>query len=337
MTYLALDIGGANLKAADGLGYAASTYFPLWQRPDRLADALAQLIAEAPAAERVVATMTGELADCYRTKTEGVNSILDALATAAGSRDAQVYLNDGRLVSLDEARAEPLRAAASNWHALARFACRFVPSDTGLLVDVGSTTTDIVPISAGQVATTADTDPDRLASGELVYLGVRRSLICALAGSLPWRGKLCSIAAEMFATTADVYVMLDQLPEDPTDVQTADGRPLTKAFARERLARMICADTDTFTADDARQAAETVRRSQLAKLGIAAAGVIRRLPAPPATVVTSGIGDFLARELIRRLGVVTSIVSLTDELGAEVSRVATAHALAVLAAEVAEP
>jgi len=306
-------------------------------RSKQIGDALAQLIARAPAAERVVATMTGELADCYRTKTEGVRSILDALATATGGRRARVYLTDGSLVSLDEARAEPLRAAASNWHALARFAGRFVPVGSGLLVDVGSTTTDIVPISAGQVDAAGNTDSDRLASGELVYSGVRRSPICALVNSLPWQGKPCPIAAEVFATTADVYVTLDQLPEDPTDVETADGRPLTKEFAQERLARMICADADMFTARDARLTAETVRRAQLAKLGVAAAGVIGRLTAPPAAVVVSGAGDFLAYEIIKRLGLAPNIVSLADDLGAEVSRVATAHALAVLAREADEP
>ncbi len=334
MTYLALDIGGANIKAADGQGYAASQYFPLWQQPDELSQALRAIIAGAPAAEQFVVTMTGELADCYGTKAEGVRSILGALSTAVDGRRVQVYLTDGRLVSLDDAREEPLQAAAANWHALARFACRFVSGDTGLLIDVGSTTTDIVPIVGGKVAATGDTDPDRLACGELVYTGVERSPICSLVSSLPWHGKPCPIAAELFATTHDVYVTLGELPEEPTNTHSADGRPMTKEFAHDRLARMICADREMFTPEDASAAAEAVRRSQLAKMGVAAAGVIARLSAPPATVVISGRGESLARELLVRLGLPSGIVSLTDELGAEVSRAATAHALAVLAAEV---
>ena len=50
MDCLALDIGGANLKVADGLGYAATRRFPLWRKPDALGEALRQCLAAAPAA-----------------------------------------------------------------------------------------------------------------------------------------------------------------------------------------------------------------------------------------------------------------------------------------------
>ncbi|MEX2559527.1 MAG: tetrahydromethanopterin-linked C1 transfer pathway, partial [Pirellulales bacterium] len=75
MSWLALDIGGANLKAADGLGFAVARPFPLWQRPQALAGEIARLLADAPAAERIAVTMTGELADCFSTKREGVAAI----------------------------------------------------------------------------------------------------------------------------------------------------------------------------------------------------------------------------------------------------------------------
>ena len=49
------------------------------------------------------------------------------------------------------------RIAAGNWHALANFVGKSFCSD-GLLIDIGSTTTDIIPILQGAVATTARTD-----------------------------------------------------------------------------------------------------------------------------------------------------------------------------------
>ncbi|HVW36381.1 MAG TPA: hydantoinase/oxoprolinase family protein, partial [Pirellulales bacterium] len=133
MRLLALDIGGANLKAADGLGYAASQYFPLWQKPGELSAALAGLIAAAPQADRFVATMTGELADCFATKAEGVSAILAALVAAAEPRELLVYLTDGSFVAPKYAGERPLLAAASNWHALASFAGRFAPQGPSLL------------------------------------------------------------------------------------------------------------------------------------------------------------------------------------------------------------
>src|SRR5580704_944530 len=95
MRLLAFDIGGANLKAADGLDFCVSRPFPLWRRPTELAGALAALAAEAPAADRWFATMTGELADCFATKAEGVAAIAGALATAAQGRETLIYLTDG--------------------------------------------------------------------------------------------------------------------------------------------------------------------------------------------------------------------------------------------------
>lgn len=333
MPLLALDIGGANLKAADGGGFAVSRPFPLWQHPAELAEALTALLAAAPRANKLVVTMTGELADCFETKAAGVHHILAATEEAARGSDVLVYLVDGSIVSVEAARRQPHLAAASNWHALARFAGRHCTANTGLLIDVGSTTTDVIPLIHGQPAAVGSNDTERLASGELVYTGVERSPVCAVIDALPWRNRQVPVAQELFATTRDAYLLLGDLPENATDRQTADGRPATRAAARDRLARMICADRDSFTADDASAAAAAVARAQLSKLGIAARGVLRRSPEPPATVVLCGQGEFVARRLCERLQLASSIVALAEQLGSSVSRAAPAHALAVIARE----
>jgi len=334
---LALDIGGANLKVADGQGYAASSFFPLWQRPHELADALGALVAKAPPAERFVVTMTGELADCYATKAEGVSHILAAVGKVAAVREVLVYLTDGSLVTPDVAVQRPLMAAASNWHVLGCFSGRFAPQGAAVLLDIGSTTCDLVPLENGRPVPLGHTDPERLMSGELVYTGVVRSPVCAVAASLPWHGAQVPTAHELFATTWDAYLTLGELPEEPDCTQTADGRPATKAAARDRLARMICADREMFDDDDALASATAIVRAQLAKIAVAAQAVVRRMPSPPATVVTCGQGEFLAPRLLEKLKLVATLVSLGNELGADLSRIAPAHALAVLAREAAAP
>jgi len=334
MTDLALDVGGANLKAADGAGFAVSREFPLWRTPERLASALADLIAAAPpATDRFVATMTGELADCYETKAQGVAAIIAALTTAVAGRKLRIYLTDGSFVAPDEAISRPLAAAASNWHALARFAARFLPAGDGLLIDIGSTTSDIIPIVAGQPAATGKTDPERLAAGELLYTGVVRSPVCAVAANLPWRGQQCPTAHELFATTLDAYILLGDMAEDPHSTATADGRPATRAAARDRLARSICADRDMFSERDALAAAEAIRSAQAARISIAARNVLARMEAKPATVVIAGQGEFLARHVVDRMRLGAEIVSFAAQLGPDVSRCAPAHALAILARE----
>src|SRR5687768_170034 len=146
---LALDVGGANLKIADAFAYAASRPFALWREPQGLPQALKQLLAEAPPAQRIVATMTGELADCFRTKAEGVATIVRAIEQAAEGRGVQIYLTDGSLVLPEEAIRRPLEAAASNWHVLARFVARWITRRNGLLIDIGSTTCDLIPLLDG--------------------------------------------------------------------------------------------------------------------------------------------------------------------------------------------
>src|SRR5436190_20586903 len=230
MSLLGIDIGGANLKAADGRGWARSVPFALWRNPQGLAQQLGQLVESSPAADRLVVTMTGELCDCFSSKAEGVRHILDSIQIAADSREVCVYSVDGSFMTAIEARESSQLAAASNWHALAKFACRFVSAQAGLLIDVGSTTTDVIPLVDGRVAARGRNDTERLLSRELLYLGVGRTPICALTDALPLRGQLCRMAAEVFATAADAYLLLGDLNEDLEADWTADGRPLTKKF-----------------------------------------------------------------------------------------------------------
>ena len=110
--------------------------------------------------------MTAELSQAFRTKREGVGAVLDAVARAFPSDPVHVYLVDGRFVGPAEARARPLEAGASNWVATATLVARLAPD--AILVDIGTTSTDVIPIAGGRVAARGRTDPARLSTGELV-------------------------------------------------------------------------------------------------------------------------------------------------------------------------
>jgi probable H4MPT-linked C1 transfer pathway protein len=331
---LGVDIGGANLKAADGRGFAASRYFPLWREPAGLADALHDLLRDAPQRTAIAATMTGELADCFTTKAEGVRTIVQALICAASDRPVYLYLTDGRLVLPEVALESPLAAAAANWHALARFAGRHAPTGRGLVVDIGSTTTDVIPLVDGSPVAIGQVDPERLLASELVYTGVERSPVCALVRTLPWQGRRCPVAQEVFATTWDAWLTLDELPQEAQATYTADGRPATHGCARDRLARSICADRTMFDQNDAAAAAAEIATAQTELVAAAIRQLATHAGGPPSVVVLAGRGEFLARRALEMMPWSARTVSLAAELGPEVSRVATAHALAVLASEI---
>lgn len=332
MAWLGLDIGGANLKAADGRGWAASRAFPLWQRPQELAPALAELLSAAPPVAALAVTMTGELADCYASKSEGVRAILAAVAAVAGQRPIRVYRVDGGWADLARACDQPLAVAAANWHALARFAARFAPVHGALLIDIGSTTCDLIPVAEGRPVALGTTDPERLVEGELVYTGVDRSPVCAIVRHLPWRGRSCPVAQELFATAADAYLLLGDIAEDARSSRgSADGRSWTRADAGSRLARAICADREMVDPASLQEMARAIAESQLQMIAESAGRVLGRLPGGAAAIL-SGAGEFLAARVARRLGLSVA-ASLSERLGRDVSRAAAAHAVAALAME----
>jgi len=329
---LALDVGGANLKAADGRGFTHAESLPLWRDPAALADRIGALVARRRPA-RVVATMTGEIADCFASRREGVAAIVTAVEDAArtGGCASQVLLVDGSLVAPAAARERWEEAAAANWHVLARLAAAHAPAWPALLIDVGSTTTDIVPLADGRPAPAARDDHGRLAAGELVYTGVERTPLAALVRAVRRDGVWQPVVAERYAESRDVWVWSGELVEDPASTDTADGRPLTREASRARLARMLLEEPDRFDAADAERFA---RRCADAQTRLVARGVTRvasRLGGLPAAVVLSGHGEFLARRALDRVGWQGPLVSLGARLGSAIARVAPAHALALVA------
>jgi len=334
---LGWDIGGANLKAvmltAEGQTIQALCRpFPLWKQSDRLTETLAELVAQFPPARLWAVTMTGELCDCFSSRREGVAAILDAVERLAGTIPVWVWTTSSRFVTPDLARREALRVASANWHALATAAARrFAPHGSALLCDIGSTTTDFIPIFQGRPCPRGWTDEERLQSGELVYRGVRRTPLCVL---MPER-----TCAEWFATTLDLFLILGDLPADAADTDTADGRPATVPAAFARLARLIGTDGELAHPDALlRLAAQLLQRLEQ-ELTDALTQVCQQNEGArwPEVILLSGSGEFLARRIIHRFlpmhphYPVPPIVSLTEQLGSRLSTTAPAWAVAELA------
>jgi probable H4MPT-linked C1 transfer pathway protein len=325
---IGLDIGGANLKAATASGQAASVPFELWRHPGQLVDQLARIRDWWPDVPTVAVTMTGELCDCFPTKRDGVRHILAAVEAAFPRHDIRAWSTTGRFVRVDEANRQHLDVAAANWHALATLVGRELPAGPALLLDTGSTTTDIIPIVGGVPVPVGRSDPERLRSGELVYTGARRTPVCAVVGP--------EVAAEWFASTQDVYVRLGQLPAEADNLFTADGRPMTDANAHARLARMLGGDPEITPVEETMGLAHRVFSAQRHVIARAIRRVADRLPERPRTVCLAGSGEFLARvawDDVRGEADDAAIRSLADLWGPELSAAGPALAVAALARE----
>ena len=274
-------------------------------------------------------TMTGELADCFATKREGVCFVLDAFGRAFPMSDLHVYGTDGRFRSAAVARQSPLTVAAANWMASASLVARSYPDV--IFLDVGSTTTDVIPIVGGQVAARGRTDPARLRSGELVYTGALRTPVCAIVRSLPFRERRCRVAAEHFAVAADAHLWLGEIAESDYTCETPDGRGRTPDEAGARLARMIGADTEMLGPDEITAIAESVAEAQVRQIVSGIRQIRRRLgPAAPSIAVLAGQGAFLARAAAEEVGL--AIAPLDPRLGPSAARSAPAVAVATLLA-----
>jgi len=246
LEFIGWDIGGVHLKAAllrfragrVARVHTATRHFEIWRDRSLLAEKLHDMDRELGAREAAHAlTMTAELADCFATKADGVAWVLAAARQGLGNAPLRLWSIRGSFASPHQAERAPLEFAASNWLATSTAAARLAPD--GLLVDVGSTTTDIIPFATGQPRPCARDDTGRLGSGELVYTGVLRTPPAAVASEVPLRGGWCRLSPEMFATTADVYVAIGRLRPEHLTGATADGGPATREGSLRRLSRLV--------------------------------------------------------------------------------------------------
>jgi (4-(4-[2-(gamma-L-glutamylamino)ethyl]phenoxymethyl)furan-2-yl)methanamine synthase len=301
---IGLDIGGVNTKAVwrdgDAVRAVLRPYDVVRERGLLTAlvrDVIAGL-GPSPA-ELVALTMTAELSDEFRTKREGVTFVLDAVEAAVAG-PLLVLTTAGELVSVAEARGRPLDVAAANWVASAAAVGARHPD--ALMIDVGSTTADVIPIAAGRVAATGRSDLDRLLAGELVYTGALRTNLAAIAPRVPVRGGWSPVASELFAISADVHLILGHLTPEAYICPTPDGRPASVACARERVARLVCADSEQLATHEVETVAAYLHSEQVRQVEAAARQVSTRFPERAMPIVALGSGAFIACEVAERMG-----------------------------------
>lgn len=305
MTVIGWDIGGVNIKAArvrDGASLAArNDPFEIQRAPATLAARLEAIAKELDTEESDAhaITMTAELSQFFRTKRDGVRYVLDAVERAFPEARTLAYSVDGRFLDLGTARDVPLLIAASNWSATASLAATLVRD--AILVDVGTTTTDVIPISDGRVAALGRTDPERLISGELLYLGAVRTPVEAIVHRVPLHDGLAGVSAESFALAGDIHLWRGDLTSEGYTTPTPDKRPPTREFAGERIARIVCADRELLDESDIDRIAAYVGDSMIARIAASIVCVRERHPHIE-TAVIAGHGAFLARAAARRAG-----------------------------------
>jgi (4-(4-[2-(gamma-L-glutamylamino)ethyl]phenoxymethyl)furan-2-yl)methanamine synthase len=308
-TVIGWDVGGAHVKAClmqDGLVRDVAQWAcPLWQGMEHLEHALqtARRRWTMPDDAWHAVTMTGEMVDLFSEREEGVKRISwQLLRTLRPAGDgARLRLFAGGAGWCDAAEVPRLweHIASANWLATARHAA--LVFGEGVLIDIGSTTTDLIAFRGGRVLGTSRTDAQRLATGELVYQGVVRTPLCALTRRIQWHGQQLNVMNEFFATVADVYRLTGELNDGHDLYPAADSAPKDLVATRRRLARMVGLDERDGTSQDWLEFARAWRGHQVDELG----GQLHRVMtahdlSPETPYVSAGCGDFLAADVAAR-------------------------------------
>jgi len=340
---LGYDIGGANTKAVlvnvknGELLNAEVTveYFPIWKQPQKLADVLLALKQQLGTSklDGVGVTMTAELSDAYQTKREGVNHILNCVSQVFPDMPVYVLNTDAKLVTLDVANQEPLSVAAANWAATGWLVAKKLKNC--VVVDVGSTSTSIIPVVNGKLAAQGKTDLDKLICGELVYTGSLRTNVAAIVHSIPVRNGVASVSSELFALSGDINLILGNITKEDYSSETADGRGKTIPEALDRLARVVCADTEMLTRQEIIKMAEYVSDKQIKQVAENLRKVYKYTKSQSSgkvSVVITGLGkNFIARKAAENLSV-DEIVDLGTLLPEKAVLATPAFGVALMAA-----
>src|SRR5262249_22963718 len=304
MAVVGWDIGGAHLKAArteNGRIIAAvQVAAPLRLGLERLAQAFAEAKALIGPADCQTVTMTGELADTFSSHAEGGATLGAAAGRALAPSRVNIYAGRAGFVTPADAFKHAADIASANWFASASVVGRAI--DSSLFMDMGSTTTDIVPIVNGVVAARGYTDAERLAKGELVYTGLVRSFLMATAEQVPFAGSWSTLIRENFSTMADVHRILGSLPDGADQMASADGRAKTVAASQARLARIVGRDSNDADSSAWFALAQYFAEAQIRAITDGGMLVLSRGELPvSAPIVVAGIGANLLREVARRL------------------------------------
>ncbi|MHA1820670.1 MAG: hydantoinase/oxoprolinase family protein [Promethearchaeota archaeon] len=196
----------------------------------------------------IAVTTTAELSDAFYTKKEGITTICNDLEEVFNKEYIMFITVNGDFIGLDESKERYMEVAASNWIATSLVFGEH--ERLGLLLDMGSTTLDLIPIIKGRPTTIGKNDLDRLLNNELYYTGVLRPPVSTIVKEVPYNQSLCPISFERFAIMADIYRILGKISEKDYNCDTPDGRGKSVEESYARLARIICGDINLIAKED---------------------------------------------------------------------------------------
>lgn len=325
MKIIGLDIGGANTDCTiieikdDEIVRMKNRreYFPMWKNSNELENALKKLTVDDSDIDVACVSMTAELADGYTSKKEGVLDISRQVMKTFDGKKVFFVTFDG-LKNYDELQKDPLSAAAANWIGTTEI-IKYVEKDC-IFMDIGSTTTDIIPIKNQKEIALGHSDLERLSTGELIYTGMLRTNLTSITHTVPIHDKNTRVSSELFSITADVHRILNNIKEEEYTCPTPDGNKKDIVSCKRRLARLVCADLDTLEDEEIMKLAKYIEKKQIEQIYDGLKEVVDRTKIETVLITSIGHGN-LCEKAAQKLDL--NVISLDQFMSKKATTVLT--------------
>ena len=295
MKIIGWDIGGAHIKAAK-IDFKKKTsktkqiYSPIWKNLNYLKKSIKLIKKKLGKTNYHAITMTAELSDIFPDRKNGVKHIINLSSKILGEKNIFFY-SKKNFLKKKLAIKKPFELNSMNWHATASFISNFFPNC--ILVDIGSTTSDIIPIKNKKIISKGVSDYQRLKSNELIYLGVLRTPIQAVE-----RKK--NLINENFANLSDVYRVLNKIPSTFDLLPTLDSKTKNKHDSARRIARIFGKDYKKNHFLKWKKIAYQIEGEHLKILKSVIKKIEKKNFLKKVPIIGAGIGEFLVKKIYNK-------------------------------------
>ena len=310
MRSLGLDIGGANLKATslecsenkieDVNFFNKYIAYDEW-KGNNLKSQIGKLF-EKERFDKIGVTMTSPL--MYRHMDKGVITTLSAVKDITSN--FYVLNNRGDFVDPDQALLNPLEMALSNTAATAKLISQF--HENAILLDVGSTSTQIVPIIDGKIEVDAEYPCYGVVTGECLYLGVVRTPVGAIINKIPFRGnEVRLVIDDICSRVGELYYLLGKIPLEKViitkKIPSMDLQNDEETI-KFRMARLLMLDENMLEEEEFYNIAQAVYEEHVDITKEYVERIVKKndLSLDECPCVIMGTGKFLAKDAAERAG-----------------------------------
>ena len=304
ISYLGIDIGGANLKiigvnADKKVVYVNYSSCKIWKNQHYLDKKLLELNKiKTQKKIKCGITMSAELCDCFKDRKVGAKQIFKSCENLVFdyffySKSKNLFLKKGSYNNI----------ISMNRHSIGRFLKKKIKN--AIVIDFGSTTTDFIVIKNGEILNKNYEDFSRLNNNELLYTGFTRTPIFGISQQIKIQGESLSIIPEFFSDTADIYKVIGQLDTQIDIDKTADGLNRGYSNSLRRVSRSFGFDYNKNHKSLIKKICLELSTIQINKLFMNLLQIQKKFSVQNYPIILSGVGQEVVNHFFKKKGLNT--------------------------------